>query len=386
VHPRIGELLVKDGACTEAAVREALKSQVIFGGRVGTNLLELEALSEEALARALGRRHRCPYISGPVRPEPNAVRAVSRELADRLEVVPLNLSDRRITVAALDPSNLAALDEIAFATGRSVRAMVAAEARIWATLRAEYGLFRQLRGIALEPGSGGDPKTVPPAAQRKAGEGPDLMDEAGFDELYVHGRSGQAKEADPVEEIIELTDEVVDPASPLLAIAPVVEPEQGPIAFEEAVAALAGVSERTAIARTVLRYARTRLRRSVLLTVHRGVAHGWVGMGLGLSPGRVQAIRLPVGDPGVIETVIRTRAHYLGPLPRTEANLRLVKALGGGVPKNALVVPILGLGRVVNVIYADGGEGAVVDAGGVGELLILATRIAQSYAALLAKV
>ena len=88
VHLRIGELLVQDGACSAAAVREALRSQVIFGGRVGTNLLEVDAVKEEALARALGRRHGCPYLSGPVRPEPEAVRAVSPEVADRCEMVP----------------------------------------------------------------------------------------------------------------------------------------------------------------------------------------------------------------------------------------------------------------------------------------------------------
>jgi hypothetical protein len=49
-------------------------------------------------------------------------------------------------------------------------------------------------------------------------------------------------------------------------------------------------------------------------------------------------------------------------------------------------VPILATGRVVNVFYADAGKGGVVDAGGVGELLILATRIAKSYDALLARV
>ena len=56
------------------------------------------------------------------------------------------------------------------------------------------------------------------------------------------------------------------------------------------------------------------------------------------------------------------------------------------VPTNALVVPILTIGRVVNVFYADGGRGRLLDAGGVGELLILATRIAKSYDALLERV
>jgi hypothetical protein len=116
------------------------------------------------------------------------------------------------------------------------------------------------------------------------------------------------------------------------------------------------------------------------------VAQGWVALGDGLGPRQAQALRLALGTPGVLDTVVRTRSHYLGPLPRTEANIRLLKALGGGVPGNALLVPILALGRVVNVIYADGGRGAMVDAEGVGELLILATKIAQSYQAMLERI
>jgi hypothetical protein len=40
----------------------------------------------------------------------------------------------------------------------------------------------------------------------------------------------------------------------------------------------------------------------------------------------------------------------------------------------------------VNLFYADNGKGGMVDSGDVGELLILATRIAKSYDTLLEKV
>jgi hypothetical protein len=40
---------------------------------------------------------------------------------------------------------------------------------------------------------------------------------------------------------------------------------------------------------------------------------------------------------------------------------------------------------VVNVLYADNGKGGQVDSGDLGELLILATKIAQSYDVLLAR-
>ncbi len=362
---RIGELLVQDGACSAESVREALRNQVIFGGRVGTNLLELDAVEEEALARALGRRHRCPWVAGAaVRPDPVAVRALPAEVADRCEVIPLQIGDRHITVAACDPSNLTMIDEVAFATGRTVRAVVAAQARIWALLRSEYGLIRQLRGIEFELEGLRRPGT--PAATRASG--PDLMDEAGFAELYGRGRgellqsrgaqrveraqgAGAPAAPPPEEEIIDLTDEVVEPApAPPRPLPPpprappppplaVPGPEAGPLDFDGALAALAGVTDRAAIAWVVLRYARTRLRRAVLLTVHRDVAHGWEGIGEGLSEERVQAMRLRLGSPGVLDTVIRTRAHYLGPLPRTEANVRLLKALGGACPRTPCWCP-----------------------------------------------
>jgi hypothetical protein len=97
-------------------------------------------------------------------------------------------------------------------------------------------------------------------------------------------------------------------------------------------------------------------------------------------------MHLALGTAGILETVVKTQAHFLGPIPKTEANIRLLKALGGGVPANALVVPILAIGRVVNLFYGDDGRGGTVDSGGVGELLILATRIAKSYGALLDRV
>jgi hypothetical protein len=215
----------------------------------------------------------------------------------------------------------------------------------------------------------------------------------------------------PPDDVVELTDLLLEPEPPPPSPAPLPpevlaalsqraghapparlapprppEPEPSALSFAEASRFLEGVDERDAIAKTVLRYARSRFKRAVLLTVHRGAAHGWAGLGEKLGPEAVRRMNLALGTPGIVETVVTTRAHFLGPIPKTEANIRLLKALGGGVPVNAFLVPILAMGRVVNVFYADNGKGGVVDASGVGELLILATRIAKSYDALLDRV
>jgi hypothetical protein len=164
-----------------------------------------------------------------------------------------------------------------------------------------------------------------------------------------------------------------------------VEPEPTPVSFQEALALLSGVDDRHAIARTVLRYARTKFKRAVLFTVQRGEARGWAGLGERLTQQIVARMRLRLDTPGVVAMVVNASAHFLGPLPKTESNVRLLKFLGGGVPSNAFLVPILAAGRVVNVLYADNGKGGQVDSSDLGELLILATRIGQSYEALLSR-
>ncbi|MGC3997338.1 MAG: general secretion pathway protein GspE [Anaeromyxobacter sp.] len=429
---RVGQLLIEEGAITRDALGDALRNQVIFGGRLGTNLLELGGVQEEPLARALGRRHGVPYVAGSPGIDPVAVRLVRPEVADRYQMVPYALQGRQLAVLARDPSDLAALDGLSFASGKQVQPLVAAEARIWALLRQLYGIEHHLRGIDVDFGQRPRPAAPGEVGAGSGAGGVELMDEAAFDALYRTRPPGAPFEpllarpptpaappawapptptqppprlagppgppslasppleegpllpgtpvpgpwtpsAPPPDEVIELTDELE-------------ELEPAPLSFDEAVRLLAGVSARDAIAEAVLRYARRHFKRAVLLTVNRGVASGWVGLGEGLTPLMVRRLRLSLGEPGLVDTVVRTQAHLLGPIPRTVANAALLRGLGGGVPANAFLVPILAMGRVVNVFYGDAGRGALVDAGGVGELLILATRIAQSYERLLSAV
>lgn len=454
VPPRLGEILVQEGACAPGAVREALQNQIIFGGRLGTNLLELGAIREEALAAALGKRFGVPSLFGDIRPDPHAITLLKPEVADRCDAIPYLLADRKLAILVVDPANLSVLDDVAFSSGRAVHPIVVPEARLWALLRSAYGIERQLRGLdvdfaRLREASSGASSQAAPAAPAT-----DLMAEEDFDAIYAKtapyalgppeppppataaaaaapppvarasppvSPSGAAPPqapppGPPGDDVVELTDLLEPEPPPPLAVPPSTrdllaslyaraahapppalaprpapnparpEAAPSPLSFDEAVRFLEGVQDRGAIAHTVLRYARSKFRRALLLTVNRGVVHGWAGLGERLGTQDIRRVRIPLGAPGILDTVVRTRAHLLGPIPKTEANVRLLKQLGGGVPTNAFVVPILALGRVVNVFYVDGGRGQAVDAAAIGELLILATRIAKSYDALLARV
>jgi len=53
--PRLGELLVAAGLLTPEQVEQALRAQVLWGGRLGTNLVELHYLELDPLSAMLGR-------------------------------------------------------------------------------------------------------------------------------------------------------------------------------------------------------------------------------------------------------------------------------------------------------------------------------------------
>ena len=138
-------------ACTPQELQAALQTQSIFGGRLGTNLLELGIVNEHQLAAALSRAHGIPCIEDDVEPEAAALEALTPELVEKFGVVPLRVEgERRLKVVIADPRDLESLDDLAFATGKNIEAVVAPEARLWSMMRRYYGIDRKLRGLAVE--------------------------------------------------------------------------------------------------------------------------------------------------------------------------------------------------------------------------------------------
>jgi Type II secretion system (T2SS), protein E, N-terminal domain len=145
---KIGEMLVGLGACPPEAVLEALHNQSFFGGRLGTNLLQMGAVDERSLADALRRLHHVAGVSGDgLALEPRAVSLLPRLFVERHDVVPYTFQRSALRLIMRDPSDLGVVDEVAFATGKKVEPVVAPEARVWALMERHYGIRRGLRCI-----------------------------------------------------------------------------------------------------------------------------------------------------------------------------------------------------------------------------------------------
>jgi hypothetical protein len=410
---RIGEILIREGHLTQDGLEEALDWQVLYGGRLGTNLLELKLVEEERVARALGKQLGCEVAWGELQPQHDVIPLFPKHVADRDEMVPWKMEKRRLKVLCAE-IHLEKMDQLGYKLGHTCLPVIAPEFRIFQLLRANYGATRQMRALdfGVVPTEGRRRKKQQEAATQAVGE---LIDEDAFNDLYnrvVQGRTAtppagtapvatrvqiapppaEAIEALPEDAILgEVVPEPPGRAAPVAAPPAWEEPapappprvEDAPIDFKQALRLLEGVSDRKAIAHLVLRASRSKAKRALLLQVQGGVALGWDGLGQGLEQA-AQIVAIPLSAPSAFQLVVNTRSHFLGPLQRTPLNIRFLAQLGKKVPLSSMIVPILHRGRVSHLLYLDNGhkEQAPTD---VGEMLILSQRIGQTVEALVEK-
>jgi hypothetical protein len=418
--PTLGELLVSDGICSLRQIEDAVRNQVILGGLLGTNLVEMGFLSESLLARYLARQHNLPTLSGEdIQPDPQALGLLTASAVDRLNVIPFVVETKRLQVLCIDPTDLVALDEVAFITGLRPDPIVVPEVRFWQLLKRCYGIDRHLRYVALNTrdfiaGTFDQPRPKPkPSVQE------DLIGEDDFAQLYqrrdgfpvIRGpQPGLPSEAMPLLDPADL-EEISEPDSGQppggidrrvwqstdsdqgrraedhrlaeRAGAPPSQPprataDEAPLDFAQATELLTRVTDRHHVARVVLRHARSKSLRSMIFTIHRGVALGWDALGEGLEPLSFRSLMIPLDSPSVFQTAVKSRAAYIGALTKTRINIEFLRATGKQVPLSVVVIPVLVRGRVVNLLYVDNGHKAH-SSSDIGDLLILTQHIARSY-------
>jgi hypothetical protein len=163
VRRRLGELLVEAELLDEAQVTEALRLQVMWGGRLGTVLGQLGYVDLDTLSRALGSQHSLP--AALAKHFDHADRALQRDfsadLADFHGCVPLLRAGKRVVIASIDPLNETASARVARGLGVTPDLLIhsiAAELRIRYQLERIYAISRPHRLLRAP----GQERTAPP--------------------------------------------------------------------------------------------------------------------------------------------------------------------------------------------------------------------------------
>ncbi len=137
---RLGRIVVDSGLVSAADLERALQMQAETGERLGNILVVLELLSEEDLVDLLSRQFGVPSADLENLDVPNTVLSlVPQDMAKRYLAVPVAADSHSLSLAMVDPTDVVAIDDIEFATGLRVNAMVAADRAVSDAISALYG-------------------------------------------------------------------------------------------------------------------------------------------------------------------------------------------------------------------------------------------------------
>jgi hypothetical protein len=399
----LAALLVEEGVVPADLMQRALARRDEAGGALDTALLELGALSEDALAIALaGAADVAPAppeaFAGP---DARARRVFPARVADRHGLAPFALDGRELSVVSVFPVDAGLLDEIGFMLSLHLTAYVAPEWRVRLLVHQLYGTPLAPRFAAMAVAAGalapedlpGDATDAAPGTEEREGDEAAPVGFGGNDqgplEPLAAALAQALEEVDPSLVREELAPAGED-ADALLDAAPGAEedvhgapPDRSAPprwTLEDARAALAAARTRDEVVLVALRYARDFFAFAAMFAVTRDAVAGHDALGVEPEARELaRGVAIYADDPGTFRTVIETKSPYLGPVSREPAgNAAILAGLDRGTPRTALVAPVLLRDRPVCVLFADNAD-APVSARRLGDLLLLASTLGGAF-------
>lgn len=324
---RIGELLLKAGILSRQQLEEALNAQLIYGGKLGTNLVEHGFVTEEFLTSFLSKQCNIPAVNTEKLENipSEVIESVPRDLAERHKVVPFRRDKRRLDVALVDPTNLKAIDEVAFKTGLLTRPHVAPEVTILRCLERYYHIPTRRRYIQIEA------EKEPARFDVAAGLATSI------DTPLENG--GLAVREEPSAQIDEVPIGLPD-AFP-----------DRPMSMLQIVSELQAAETAGQITDVILRFGRPFFaNRSVLM--RRADSFELVAFEGHGQADRPKKLTVPIEEQNIIQSILNTKRYHLGTLPPNPENFQIVEQFGENPSSMFLVLPLIYNQRVELILFA----------------------------------
>ncbi len=142
--------MLREGLVTEAQLDAALREQMASGKQLGRILIEMKAVEEADVVRALARQVGIEFVDlNDVMIDAGVVSLVSETIVRRYQALPIGWDGERLIVAMADPSNVFALDDIRSLTGRELRSVVATPSQITELIDRYFRVDTEVDSVAL---------------------------------------------------------------------------------------------------------------------------------------------------------------------------------------------------------------------------------------------
>ncbi len=357
---KLGTLLLRNAAIGLSQLEAALRNQVLYGGRLGTNLVELGFIDLELLSTYLAELSGFPIATPTLLDDADKslLDKLGSDEAHRLRAVPLGYlgeGTEAIAVALVEPHDASALASLEARLTAKVTPYIVPELRALYYLERHFGTPRRARFI------------------RTGRAGTDPGELIGDDRRKTQPAGGLAMPP-------PLT---LEPRKRRVSQAPLVQAVPTSLSYGAACERIDTARNREQIAEAFVEYAKGRCDALVVFLVRDGNAIGWRGfVAPPAQPTKpLEEMSLPLGGASALQAAYDGGQPYLGPPPSPAKPIEtlLWTAIGTELrPVEVLVVPILVKQRAVNLIYAHTIGGSPPQAL-ITELQDLAARAQSSY-------
>jgi type IV pilus assembly protein PilB len=177
VGRRLSDFIIAEGLVGAGQLAQALAEQKKTGERLAAVVVRLGLMTEEQVVDAQSQHYRVPSVTFPESVPADILRLVPAAIARKYEVIPIGRSAGALTLAMVDPTNLSAVDDVAFRTGMRVCPVISLPSRIRAAIDAAYDRLRtglasalsdaeaEMSGADLEPRERIDPNELRASAE-----------------------------------------------------------------------------------------------------------------------------------------------------------------------------------------------------------------------------
>lgn len=356
---KLGTLLLRNAAIGLSQLEAALRNQVLYGGRLGTNLVELGFIDLELLSSYLSELTGFPIATPTLLDDVDRplLEVLGADEAHRLRSVPLaRLADGMIAVAMVDPTDAAALEDLKTAYAAAIKPYVVPELRALYYLEKHFGLPRRARFL----------RTARQAETRPA------------DTVKDDRRTSQL----PAQGMVMPPAFTLEPRRKRTPSQIAVEGVPTSMTYGAACERIDTATHRDQIGDTFAEYAQGRCDALVVFLIRDGNALGWRSY---VAPPNklerpIEELSLPLGGASALQSAHDAGQTYIGPTPSAAhpVETKLWATLRAGEPGVMLVIPVLVKHRAVNLLYIHT-LGGTPPRQLVSELEDLAKRASTSY-------
>jgi len=378
-----GRYLLRQGVVSEEQLEDATAALVLFGGRLGTHLVERGALAPDQLERHLAA-HLEVVTAPPERLEKPcgaALAALPKALVRRHKVFPFGLEAGQLEVAMRDPLDRALCAELSRASRLRIAPFLTAEIRLFFLLEKHFGVERNQRYALLAPPDPARPEQPPVLwlddiieAEEKEeergwtplAEGEELIDAASFAALYQQAAGPHEwRAAAPID--LRAGEGRAEQKGWLVA---------GAASVTALEAGLEQARDRDAVVSHALALALGHARAVALFAV-RGTAQGIAAAGE-IERRDIRDVLVAPETGSLLAAAIEREAPARGAPEPAGIDARLARLLRRVEPAELAFFPIRIGDRVVNLLYADNGSEPLGDTA-CAALAALCQRVTQSY-------